>query len=113
GAVAPLHPILEHHRRLAVRDPIRQRRDRELRQVQLVLPARIGRGYPFLVLPVELARLLQRQVPIVHPAVPLASSSRQSHGPRPPLPPVSLIERKRTTTTTLRKPARRVVVFFS
>ena len=38
-AVATLQPVLEDQRRLAVRHPVRQRRDRELGQVQLVLPS--------------------------------------------------------------------------
>jgi hypothetical protein len=65
--VAPLELILEHHRRLAVGDAIGQRGDRKLRQVELILPARIGRRGPLFVLLIKRAGLLQRQVPLVHP----------------------------------------------
>ena len=42
-AVATLELVLEDQRRLAVGDPVRQRGDRELGQVQLVLPAGVLR----------------------------------------------------------------------
>src|SRR5271157_4945691 len=80
--VAPLEPILEHQRRLTVGNAIRQRGNRKLRQVQLILPAWIGRGRSLVVLLVKRPSLFDRLIPLVHPRL-LTRSDQNSSAPSP------------------------------
>ena len=108
-AVVPLHPILEHHGRLAVGDAVRQGGNRELRQVELILPARVRRGDPLVTRLVELTGLFQRHVPLVHPAAPSQGVIRAIALFRPPLPPVFLVQKKKNTN---KPPAAVLLSFF-
>ena len=101
--VATLHPILEHHRRLAVGDAIRQGGNRKLRQVELVLPARVRRGCPLVVGLVELAGLFQRHVPLVHPATPLQGVIRAIALSSLLCLPSSSSRKRKTTTSRQRR----------
>src|SRR3954470_15093153 len=69
-AVAPLQLVLEDQSGLTVGYPIGQRRDRELCQVQFILPTgvQVGRRRTFFA-PLEFAALLERQFPFIHQRV--------------------------------------------
>ena len=107
--VAPFKPILEDHRRLTVRNAIRQRGNRELGQVQLVLPAWIGWRRTFLVLPVKRTGFLDRHIPLVHPSIPQASRPRQNTSSSTVFPFRFKVEKKNNNKTAVG----RVVVFYS
>ena len=63
GAVATLQLVLEDERRLTVRNPIRQRGDREFGEVELVLPSIFERRRSLLIL-LKAPRFFNRQIPL-------------------------------------------------
>src|SRR5262249_35071874 len=75
--VAALQLVLEDQGRLAVGHPVRQRGDRELGQVQLVLPPRVLRR-PALLGRFDPPHLLDRGLPLVHPLPRIRHHRRRS-----------------------------------